>query len=67
LRTTLDLPQAAGESHRVVVRNLSAGGANIADAVPGVGINDPMGLVQEGLGAKPEWPSCPKRSERHAD
>jgi chromosome segregation ATPase len=53
-RVDVDRPgtlEGAGRSHRVVVSNLSDGGAMIAGAVPGVGVETPVVLRIEGMAA----------------
>ena len=40
--------EAGGRSHKVVIRNLSEGGAMIVDAVPGAGVGNPVVLKVDG-------------------
>jgi len=40
--------EVGGRAHKVVIRNLSEGGAMIMDAVPGAGVGDPMVLKVDG-------------------
>jgi seryl-tRNA synthetase len=41
--------EAAGKTHKVTIRNLSAGGAMIADAIPGLAIDSPVVLTVAGI------------------
>jgi methyl-accepting chemotaxis protein len=43
--------EAGGRSHRVIARNLSEAGAIVIDAVPGVGVDDPVALTFDGFTA----------------
>jgi len=53
-RVDIDRPgmiEVGGRSHKVVIRNLSEGGAMIAEAIPGLGIDAQVVLTLDGIAA----------------